>query len=128
MLCSLLFMQFTIAGDMKGKQMKVSMDYNSIAQMNGKEEIQFTDFSISFLEQIDSEENGKTTASSFKKIYLIKQNDNKEIKVAVVHGQIPPQPKDFEVEGKKFTLFTYQTPDKENILGKGIYIQLHLEQ
>lgn len=108
--------------------MKENNKYDSIVEINGNEELHFNDFSISFSEQIESEQNGKSSASSFTKVYLIKEKQGKQTKVLVRHGQIPPQPEDFSVGGQKFTLFSYQTPDKKNILGKGIYIQLHLSQ
>jgi len=97
------------------------MAYNKVIEFSEKEELQFLDFSLTYIGRVDLEKKG--SLSFFKRNFQVKVDGVEAQILEVLHGQVPPKPLEFQVGNKEFTLYTFKTPDGLDLLDSKLYIK-----
>lgn len=81
----------------------------------------FPDFVLTYLGE-EEHEGAPATVSATTRTFLIKAKDGSEQRLTVSFGQVPPQPHPFQVGAKTYTLFTYRSPQGEDLFPDRILI------
>ncbi len=90
--------------------------YDEAVSFTAGQELQFKDFKLTFLEEVDPEANStvKSSASIRHHYYLVKDSRGEQ-KISVTSGQLPPPNKEFTVSAGTFLLHTWQTPSGQRL-------------
>ncbi len=99
-----------------GKQIPYSKDTNIV----------FEDFSLTYLGN-EFYQHPTASISSNTQTFLAKSKDNTETKIKVVSGQLPPQPQNFFISEKGFTLYTFKGPGGTRLEPGHLLIEMNNE-
>ena len=102
-LLALLFSNTSFA---KGEKI---MSYGKAIPYSKGESLKFPDFSLTYVDYVHYQ-HPIASISTNTQVFMAKSEDNKELKIEVVSGQLPPRPEEFSINDKVFILYTFSGP------------------
>lgn len=122
----ILFLKLNFCIDGVVMSEELSKKYGQAVNYSKKNPLSFVDFSITYVKEVDPEEGSKvkTTASIRVKYFkIIGKKGEENIELRITHGQLPPKPQVFRVEGTQYTIYTYNSPQGDRLFPDNLLIE-----
>ena len=86
-------------------------DFGQIVDFEENDQIKLPSFSITYLGEVDPEENSpmKSTSGIRYRFFEILDIDQRCEKIKIVHGQLPAAPFSFKIAADEFVMHTHQS-------------------
>ena len=91
--------------------------YNEVVQFNVGQKLQFPDFSITYLKEVDPEAGSeiKSTRSIRIRHFKITENAGDTSEVQIYHGQLPPRPYELNLKSGRYIINTFTSSKGERL-------------